>query len=347
MNKIASWGVIILILASAIYLVSDTLAPFLISFIFAYLLQPLIEINCKRFKLPRSVVTFLVFLLFVGIVTTVLVLVVPMIYQQIAVFVAKVPEYKSNFEELALNWSGNLDRIDSNMATRVSDFVQNFVDSIFAVFASLVNHVWQYTLATINFVAIAALVPIILYYFLRDWPEMTKGLESVLPVHGKSKIRKIFTSINELLSAYIRGQLNICMLLSIFYIVGLSFIGLDLALLIGILSGFLIIIPFIGVFVSFSIAMISGYFNFGAETQLLYVALLYVVGQILEGYILSPKIIGDRIGLHPVWIIFSVFAAGGLFGFMGILFAIPIAGIAKVLIVHMIDYYKSSDLYKK
>jgi putative permease len=347
MNKVAIWGVVLLVLMSAVYLVSDTLAPFLIAFIFAYLLQPVIETNCKRFALPRGIITFLVFVLFIGIVTMLVVLVVPVIYQQIAVFVAKIPQYKSNFETVILSWSGSLNKIDPNIADKVSKFIQNFIDSIFSVFASFVNHIWQYTLATINFVAITALVPIILYYFLRDWPQMTKGMESVLPIHGKSKVRKILNSINELLSAYIRGQLNICLLLMIYYVTGLHIIGLDLALLLGILSGFMIIIPFIGIFISFSLAMISCYFNFGAEIELLYVFLLYGFGHVLEAYILSPKIIGNRIGLHPLWIIFAVFAAGSLFGFLGVLFAIPIAGITKVFVGQMIDYYKSSDLYKK
>lgn len=346
MNRIAFWGIALVVIMSVVYLISDTLAPFLISFVFAYLLQPIIETNCKRSGLPRSIITFLVFVVFSGIVVMLVVLVFPVIYQQITVFLAKIPQYKSDFEEIVLTWSSSLDKIDPEIAGKVSDFMQNFVDSVFSVFASFVNHIWQYTLATINFVAITALVPIILYYFLRDWPQMTKGVESILPVHGKSKMRQIVTSINELLSAYIRGQLNICLVLTIYYVMGLHIIGLDLALLLGILSGFIIIIPFVGILISFLLAMISCYFNFGTGNELLYVFLLYGLGHILEAYILSPKIIGDRIGLHPVWVIFAVFAAGSLFGFLGVLFAIPIAGIVKVFIGYIIDCYKASDIYK-
>jgi len=170
-------------------------------------------------------------------------------------------------------------------------------------------------------------------------------------MRSKSKVREIFNSINELLSAYIRGQLNICMLLTIYYVTGLSIIGLDLALLLGIFSGFLIIIPFIGVVVSFLMVTISCYFFVpsGSRTYLctyficnrLYSRKLYL--QLLR---YSPKIIGDRIGLHPGWIIFSVFATANLFGFVGVLFAIPIAGIAKVCLLNIIDYYKSSNMYK-
>lgn len=346
MNKIIFWTSTLLIAIIMIYLVSATLAPFLISFIFAYLLQPLIETNCKRFKLPRSLATFGVFIMFFSGFIAIMVLLVPIIYKQIAVFVSKIPQYKSNFEVAASAWSEKLDAIDPELAFKVSDSAQSLINSGFALFASFANHLWQYTLATINFFAILALVPIILYYFLRDWPKIVSNVESVLPMRGKSKVREILISINELLSAYIRGQLNICLMLSVYYVVGLHIIGLDLALLLGILSGFLIIIPFIGALISLLLVIISGYFSFGAGVELVYLSILFVIGHAVEGYILSPKIIGDRIGLHPVWIIFAVFAAGSLFGILGIIFAIPIAGIVKVLLSHMIDYYKSSTMYK-
>lgn len=346
MNRMIFWGITLLIAIGVIYLVSDTLAPFLISFIFAYLLQPVIETNCKRFKLPRVLVTFGVFSLFLSGFITIIVLIVPMTYQQIAALVSKVPQYRNNLEAAISAWSDKLDKIDPELAYKISDSMQSFINSAFTVFASFANHIWEYTLATINFFTIIALVPVILYYFLRDWPKIVGSIESLLPVRGKSKVREIFTSINELLSAYIRGQLNICLLLAVYYVIGLHIIGLDFALLLGILSGFLIIIPFIGALISFLLVIISSYFTFGAGIQLVYIVILFIVGHAVEGYILSPRIIGNRIGLHPLWIIFAVFAAGSLFGILGIVFAIPIAGIVKVFLSHIIDYYKSSKMYK-
>lgn len=346
MNKAIFWGIVLLTLGTMIYLVSDTLAPFLTAFIFAYLLQPAIDANSERFKLPRSISTFSIFTLFLGCFIAITVLLVPLIYDQFATFISKIPQYKSNFETSVSSWSDKLNSIDPELATKVSDSAQSFVNSAFSVFASFANHIWHYTLATINFFALVALVPIILYYFLRDWPQMVKSIESLLPMRGKSKAREVFTSINSLLSAYIRGQLNICFMLTVYYIIGLNLIGIDLALLLGVLSGFLIIIPFIGAMISFLLVTISCYFTFGAGIELVYVIALFVIGHTVEGYILAPKIIGDRIGLHPVWIIFSVFAAGTLFGFLGIMFAIPLAGIVKVIVINIIDYYKSSKIYK-
>lgn len=345
MNKINFWGVALLLSASTMYIAYDILAPFLVAFIFAYLLQPLI-VSCERFKLPRSRVVTAVFVVFLSIFISIVVLLVPIIYQQGAVFIQKVPQYKDTFEAGITEFADRMSGYDSDITSKVSDSMQSFINSAFTVFSSFANHIWDYTLATINFFVVVALVPVILYYFLRDWPELVSSVESVLPLRGKNKVHEIFTSINELLSAYIRGQLNICLMLAVFYTIGLHIVGLDLALLLGMLAGFLIIIPFIGAAISYLLCAISCYFSFGAGGELFYTTILFILGYVLEGYILTPKIIGDKIGLHPVWIMFAVFAAGSLFGILGIAFAIPIAGIIKVLLGHIIDYYKSTNIYK-
>jgi putative permease len=346
MNKIIFWSLTFIAAAFFAYLTSGTLAPFVIAFIFAYLLHPLIDNNAKKFHLPRSIVVLGIFIVFISSFVVGLMLLLPMIYRQIAAFIVKIPAYKDNFQEGVTYMLAKVDKVDPDIANKITDSLQTLINSAFSIIAAAANNVWGYTLATINFFAIIALVPIILYYFLRDWPKMVNSVESILPMKGKSKIGEIFSGINGLLSAYIRGQFNICILLSVYYVLGLSFIGLDLALLLGLLAGFMVIIPFIGTFISLSLALISCYFAYGWGAQLLYVLILFAVGYISESYFLTPKIIGDRIGLHPVWIIFAVFAAGSVFGFVGIIFAIPLAGIIKLLLSYIIDYYKSSKIYK-
>ncbi len=346
MNRVFSWTLILLAISGLIYMLADTLAPFLAAFIFAYLLRPLIETFSSKFKLPRSLSTFTAYGLFLSGFIAIIVILIPLIYKQFAIFIRKIPEYKVNFDVLVLSWSEKLHDIDPNFAEKVKSAGQSFIGNIFSTASSLANYVWDYTMATLNFFALVALVPVILYYFLRDWPKMVKSIESLLPRRGKSKIREIFHDINELLSAYIRGQLNICMMLSFYYSIVLTLVGLDLAILLGIMSGFFILIPFIGPAISFSIVLATSYFAFGATSKFAYVAILFIVGATIEGYILTPKIIGDRIGLHPVWIIFAVIAAGSVFGMIGIFFAIPIAGIVKVCLSYLIEYYKSSDIYR-
>jgi putative permease len=345
MNKVFFWIIFFCIAISFLCVISNTLAPFLIAFIIAYLLQPLIDKSCKKFKMPRWVIASGIFILFVGTLVISLVVLIPIVYQQVALFISKIPNYKSNFEHGVLIINEKFYTIDPQIADKITASLQSFIDSTFTILGSFANHLWQYTMATINLFIIIVVVPVILYYLLRDWPKMVKSIKALLPMKGKKKIEEIFISIDELLSAYIRGQLNICLILSIYYAVCLSIMGLDLAILLGILAGFLVILPFIGVALTFLLVLMNVYFAYGIGVKLLYVSLIFVIGHIIESYVLSPQIIGEKIGLHPVWIIFAVFAGGNILGFVGILFALPIAGIIKILLTHLISYYKSTKIY--
>jgi putative permease len=346
LNKIIFWSIFVFVITGFLVLIGNVLAPFVISCIIAYILQPLISTICSKYNISRTIIAFVVFIIFISIFLFLLIGLLPSIYQQIASLINKIPTYKNYIQtEIVPMIVTKVTLIDPTIGAKIKDSLQSLISSIFSIITLLTNNIWFYTVATINKVAMILLIPIILFYFLRDWPKMIDNLESLLPLQEKSKVREILFSINKLLSAYIRGQLNICLLLACFYGLGLSIIGTELSLLIGILSGILIIIPFIGTLISFSLAIIIGYFSFGWQIELSYIILLYVIGNIIESYILTPKIIGDKIGLHPLWIMFSVFASGALFGFIGIFFAIPIAGIIKVLLNVGIEQYKSSKIY--
>lgn len=345
MNKIIFWVALIVLINGILYVASDTIIPFFVAFIFAYLLAPVVQSNCNRFNISRGVSSSVVFTIFISGFVAIFVLIVPIIYEQFAIFVSKIPQYKSNVEEGIYAWLNKINNIDPELSAKISESIRSAINSAFTLFSSFANHLWQYTLATINIFIIIILVPIILYYFLRDWPFMIDSIESLFPRKSKKKIREIFYSIDGLLSAYIRGQMNICLMLTIYYVIGLEILGFDLALLLGMISGFLIIIPFIGAVISFLLVIIVCYVTFGYGAELLYTTLLFAVGHTIEGYILAPKIIGGKIGLHPLWIIFAMFAAGSLFGVWGVMFAIPMAGILKILLSNMIDYYKSTKIY--
>lgn len=344
-NSNIFWISIALIFAGFTYLVSNILTPFLIAFIFAYILQPVITRYTRKYDKSRMYITKVVFAIFLGSFILISLILAPMIFKQTAVFIKKLPEYKTYILDNVTAFLDSIDQYDPSAVTRFKETIENGINSIFSVLAGFANHIWEYTLATINVVTIIALVPLILYYFLRDWQSMINSVNEVMPLNKKSKIHEIVDEINVLISAYIRGQLNICLILTVYYTIGLALIGLDLALLLGVLSGFLIIIPFIGAIGSFIFAALGCYLSFGFGIEFIYLILLYVIGHSIEGYILAPKIIGNKIGLHPLWVLFAVFAAGTVLGFWGIFFAIPIAGIVKVLLLHFIDYYKHSKYY--
>jgi putative permease len=312
------------------------------------MLQPVINNICVKYNLPRNVVALGVFVIFLGTFIVTLVILMPIIYKQISILISKIPTYKHYIQtEIVPFLTSKVQSVDPKIADKIQHSLKGFINGAFSVIAGLFNNVWGYTMATINIFAIILLVPIILVYLLRDWPVITNNIDNLIPIRGRSKIREILSSINDLLSAYIRGQFNVCVILSVYYGIGLSIIGVDLGLLLGILSGFLIIVPFIGTLIAFSLSMIISYFSFGYTIKLFYVFILYIFGYLMENYLLTPKIIGDRIGLHPLWIMFAVFAIGSLFGFVGIFFAIPIAGIIKVLLKYGIEYYRSSSIYRE
>ncbi len=321
--------------------------PFFIAGIISYILQPIIDNLSLRYKLSRTIVVSVISFLFFSIFAIVMVVLLPIIYQQTTLLISKIPAYKDYLQtELIPVITAKFYSIDTDIADNIKNSISNFVNGIFLLITGLANNIWHVTMVTINLFVLILLIPLILFYFLRDWLTMSENINLLLPLKGKKKILKILSAINTSLSAYIRGQLNVCLLLSIYYGVSLSILGVDLGLLLGVLSGFSIIIPFVGILISFSLTMIVSYFAFGMVSTLFYIIIIYLVGTIVEGYILSPKIIGDKIGLHPLWIIFAVLALGNIFGFLGILFAIPIASIIKVLFLAAIDFYKSSKFYK-
>ncbi len=346
MYKMLFWLLFILIFFSCVYFLSSVIAPFFWAFIVAYFLQPLIGLLKTRYNLSYTSATIIVFIIFISSLILMLTLLIPVLYKELLLFISKISSYKAELNAVVTLLLRQFNMLNPEIATRIADSIKVFLQLVLDMVSSYTYYVWNYALATINFFITLFLFPIILYYFLRDWNNIFLTINSILPINNKIMVKKIFIEINGLVSAYIRGQLNICCIVSIYYAIGIALIGLvDMALFLGILSGFMIILPFIGVFISFLIVSIGFIFLNGFSVKLLYVLLLFIIGQVFEGYILTPRIIGNRIGLHPVWIIFAVLISGSLLGFFGILFAIPIAGIVKIIIKYIINYYKSSIIY--
>ncbi len=348
MNRAAIfWLVFLGLFISGFMLISDAIKPFFIAFIISYLLQPAVGFIASKFKISNKFASSIIYLIFLSIFFLSLTILVPIIYGQLSTFINNIPKYKNYLQaEILPPIMAKIYLIEPDIADKIKNSLSNFINSIFTILGSIANNFWRYTIITINIFVLFLLIPIILFYFLHDWAKIIANMQSLLPIKTRPKILEILSAINNLLSAYIRGQLNICLLLSTYYSIAFTVIGIDLALLLGILTGFLVIIPFLGTFISFLLTLIIGYLTFGVTTKLLYIMIIYLVGNICESYILTPKIIGDKIGLHPLWIIFSIFACGSLFGIIGIFFAIPIAGITKILLLNLIKFYKFSKFYR-
>jgi putative permease len=244
---------------------------------------------------------------------------------------AKANEYKVQIQDYIPIISQKISHISPDAVQKLKNVLESSVNEVLSIVVGSVNNIWHYTLATLNVTFFFFLVPVISFYMLRDWKNGIRILDFISSERARGIIKRFLFEMDKLLSGYIRGQLNVCILLCIYYCTGLWLVGFEFALLLGVITSFAVIVPFIGFAVCFCVAMVLGYLSFGITFNLLYVIIIYITGSILETSILSPKIIGDRIGINPLWIIFTVLAAGKIFGPLGLLFAIPIAGVVKIV----------------
>ncbi len=325
----------------------SVIMPFLISFLLAYALTPLLEFLQRKLPLSRTIVSAIVLCAFLVLFVLLLILLLPLIYGQISILVSKIPVYKGYLnKEIVPYILEKLHSIDSKVSISAKDAINQSIDNIFEVCITMLNNIWSYTMATIHIIVMVFLMPVLLFYFLKDWESMKSSFYDLFPTTSQKFVRNIFADINNVLSAYIRGQLLVCIIWVIYYYVGLFYIGIDLALILAVISGIAPIVPVVGSIIAVVATMLVGLFTFGFEAQLFYIALLYIVGGILDSSIVTPKIIGDSLGLNPIWIVFSVLVLGYLMGPIGMLIAIPIAGIISVILKYAKQDYKSSELYK-
>ena len=201
-------------------------------------------------------------------------------------------------------------------------------------------------LALANLISLIVITPIVSFYFLRDWPLMTRTVDRLFPLQNATKIRTVLSDINNTIGGYARGQALVCLTLGIYYAFALTLVGLDFSVLVGAIIGFIAFIPYIGAFTGFVLSLGIAFSQFNDWYSIGLVGLVFLLGQTLEGYLLIPKFVGDRIGLHPVWVIFSILTGGVLYGFIGVLIALPVAAALGVVVRFLIDEYKASPLYQ-
>ena len=199
--------------------------------------------------------------------------------------------------------------------------------------------------ALINLISLLLITPVVAFYMLRDWDTFVKKVDNLLPRKSKNVIREQFRQIDRALSGFIRGQLSVCLILGTYYSLGLKFVGLDLGILVGFLAGLISFIPYVGSISGFVISIILALAQFNDYTKVLEVIAVFAIGQFVEGNFLTPKLVGDNVGLHPVWVMFALLAGGVLLGFLGLMIAVPVAAIIGVLMRYTINNYKKSSLY--
>lgn len=344
MIKVLYTTIFIIFCALVLFLVHEALIPFILASILSYLIHPIVKFCSCKWNISRSVVVTVsvVFLVFACVMLVFWI--TPLLYAQAQMLISKMQVYKQYIQDHIPMVLEKANHLNPDLANKVRDALQSYTNDIISVVVSGVNNLWGYTMATLNIALLFLLVPLISFYMLKDWPSGELPFTKLLSEDIRLLVKRVTSEIDQLLSAYIRGQLNICFILSIYYSIGLWLMGCEFAILVGVMTGFAIIIPLVGFLVSFCIALLISYLSFGLSAHMMYLIILYLCGSFLESSILTPKIIGDKIGIHPLWIIFSILVCSKLFGIIGMICAIPFIGICKILSNVVIDTYFRSNL---
>ncbi|HEV2614744.1 MAG TPA: AI-2E family transporter [Gammaproteobacteria bacterium] len=338
----------VVLLGIVVYFLSPILTPFLLGALLAYLGNPLVN-RLAKWHMPRTLAVTTVFIFITAVVALLLIALIPLLEEQIILLINKIPTFVSWIQATVIPWlqtrfGFEIPSIDLNSiaSTITADWqqtghvaggvVKTIAHSSLAVFAVLLNLV---------------LIPVVTFYLLRDWLILIKNSKDLIPRKYVKPMTEVFSQCNEVLGAFFRGQLLVMLALGIFYSLTLKLAGLELALLIGVLIAILSIVPYLGSIIGLAIAIIATLFQFPDVTHIIYILIIFAVGHVLEGLILAPLLIGDRIGLHPVAVIFAILAGGELFGFFGILLALPVAAVIMVWVRYSLHHYVNSRFYQK
>ena len=345
---LAMWIAIITLFVLFMRAVEPILLPFVLGMFVAYLMDPLAS-RLQRLRLSRSAATAIITLSLFSTLILLCVWLTPILYEQMVNLLIKAPALLREIEASTRVWATPLvSKINalSNSHNEVvppdaSDFVQRGTDTL----SHFTQRVLTSGAALINLAGLLLITPIVCFYLIRDWPSVVRKVDNMLPLAYAPTIREQLGLINRTLSGYVRGQITVIGIMTIFYVTLFVLIGINFGLVLGLLAGIIIIIPYIGSAISISLGLIVAHGQYGGEGAFWLVVAVYGAGQILESQILTPKIIGDRVGLHPLWMLFGMLAGAVLLGFVGVLLAVPLTAVIGVLVKFAVSRYLQSGLY--
>ena len=335
-----------LLVGGFLYLLAPILTPFLIAATLAYLGDPLVD-KFEAYRWPRTAGVALVFGVLVVLLLAGVLLLVPVLEEQIITLVAKWPAFVDWVQFTLLPWLARTMGVDVR-TLNLDQFKQALMahwQTAGGFAAMLFSSASSSGLALLGWLANLILIPVVTFYLLRDWDVLVARIRQLLPRQAEATVVRMAGEVDGVLGAFLRGQLLVMAALASVYTLGLWIIGLDVAFLIGLIAGLLSFVPYLGFIVGIALAGIAAYLQFQEWMPLVWVALVFGIGQMLEGMLLTPMLVGDKIGLHPVAVIFAVMAGGQLFGFVGVLLALPVAAVIMVLLREGHRRYLNSSLY--
>lgn len=343
-QQLRFWLIGLLVALIGIYFLRAILLPFVAGMAIAYFLDP----ACDRLEkwMSRTWATTLVTVLFAILAVLALLLIVPLMVDQLMQFLASLPDLLNRAHEKLLPYYMTLQqRFDLPDLTDLATLARDRMGSALSWIGQGVANVARGGMAIANLLSLIFITPVVTFYLLRDWDRVMDKVDALLPRHHAAVIRNQAREIDRTLAGFARGQATVCLVLAAYYATGLMIVGLPFGLVVGIAAGLLTFIPYLGAMSGFVIGIAIALVNFDGWSGPISVAAIFLVGQVLEGNFLTPKLVGDRVGLHPVWVIFALLAGGTLFGFLGLLLAVPSAAAIGVLVRFAIGRYLESPVY--
>jgi len=344
-RQIVFWVAILIVVVLMLWLLSEILLPFVAGLAIAYLLTPLTD-RIERLGVNRLAAALLIITLVVMAIVLLILLVAPIMAGQLSSFIDNIPGYVTKVQTLlsdpsrpwvqkALGAGFNADKSLGDLVTQGVGWLTTFLKSL-----------WSGGRALVSLFSLVVVTPVVAFYLIYDWHRMIRSADSWVPVHQRETVRQLARDIDAAIAGFVRGQTAVCLILGSFYAVALTLSGLNFGLLIGLISGVITFIPYVGSMTGLILALGVAVAQFWPHySSILIVLGIFLVGQFIEGNVLAPKLVGQSVGLHPVWLIFALLAFGYLFGFVGLLVAVPLAATIGVLVRFALQRYRESSLY--
>ncbi|MDZ7875893.1 MAG: AI-2E family transporter [Rhizobium sp.] len=345
-RQVFFWLVTLAIFVVFLMLFSSVLLPFIAGMALAYFLDPVAD-RLERIGLSRLMATVVILVSFVVVFVLSLMIIIPVLASQLNEFIQRVPSYITQLQTFIAtsNASWLPDWVDGQMGTIQENFSRYLSEGV-GFLGTLVEQIWNSGKALLDIASLLVVTPVVAFYLLLDWDRMIEKVDSWVPRNQLGTVRQLATELDNTIAGFVRGQGSLCLILGIFYAVALSAAGLNFGLLIGFFTGMISFIPYVGstvgLLLSLGVALVQFWPDF---IWVGVIAGIFFLGQFIEGNILQPKLVGKSVGLHPVWLMFALFAFGALFGFVGVLVAVPAAAAVGVLVRFAISRYLDSDLY--
>jgi len=348
-KRVAAWALIAVLALLALRALGPVLTPFVVGAVLAYALTPLVDRldAAGRGLVPRVVAVIVVELLFVVVLVSVFLIVVPILAKELPLMRAQMPVLFTWLDETLSPWLAQFGiHVSLDIASLRAQFLRYVSENYDAAFSQLMSSLKVGGSLAFTLVFNAVLIPVALFYLLLDWKRLVHRLLELVPPRLRPAVDSFTGEADQVLGQYLRGQLLVMLIMAVFYSTGLALFGLDLALPIGVFTGLAMFVPYLGFGIGLVLALLAGLLQFASAKALVMVAVVYGSGQVIEGFYITPRLVGERIGLHPLAVIFALLAFAQVFGFLGVLVALPASAVLLVGIRRVRSGYMGSGLYQ-